>query len=973
MSGITSGVGIFSGINRDQLIDQLLALDARPKAIFQRRIIQLQSISAAYLDLNTRLSSLRTAAQAFNVNKIFSASTASSSNPDVATATAGPNAAVGSYPFQFDRLVSTQQVISTGFADATSSAAGLTSLTFAPTQARLDRDQNLSTLNGGLGIVRGRIQITDTTGATATVDLSRAVSVSDVINTINSASGVNVRARIDGDRFVVTDQAGGAGAITIGEVQGGSTAASLGLLGSSPSGSGATITGNQVNRVGAATTLSALNDGLGVAISTAGGTSTPDFRIRTRDGQVFEIDLGELFDPPPPDAPPGSPNVRRESAVTDLEGVMRRIREQTSTDQFPDGAVSVSIGPGGVGLRLVDLTTPNGSDDFVVENIDGRSTATDLGIAGTASGNTIDGRRLVASMNSTLLRNINGGQGFSADVLKVTLRNGANLDATLSGVQSMSDLVAAFNAQAGGQARLDLDASGTRLVLSDLTGGTGTLSIAGDAAEPLGLLVSADADRVTSDRLRLQFVGESTRLETLNQGRGVGTGRLEFSNAQGVRSTVNIGASVLTVGDLIGEINRQAQGVRARINDAGDGILLEEIVNPGDDPGGAAISVRDLSGSIARTLNLNTTAPGTGSANTINGSLVRTVTFNSGDSLQTVVNTLNNAGLPVSAAVINDGGASTRPFRLSMTSRTSGLAGAFSLDATGQPVTFNTLTQAQDARVFFGAGDPANAVLLTSSSNTVTDAVSGLTVTAKAASANPVTITVSRDNEAVTRGVQAFVDTFNQLISRIDTLTSFDAQSQRRGTLLGDSNALELRSQLFQLVTSPPTGVDGRFQSLTQVGITVGRNGQLSLDATRLASAIQEDAQAVADLFAAKSQDPPATSEPVIGPGGAPIPGVTVRTTSAGTFTRLGVMERFADLADRFIRPVDGRLTRASSSIDTQVKAQNERISALDARLASRRTVLQRQFLAMEEAIGRLQGQSSAIGNIRPLTIQQRT
>jgi flagellar hook-associated protein 2 len=84
-------------------------------------------------------------------------------------------------------------------------------------------------------------------------------------------------------------------------------------------------------------------------------------------------------------------------------------------------------------------------------------------------------------------------------------------------------------------------------------------------------------------------------------------------------------------------------------------------------------------------------------------------------------------------------------------------------------------------------------------------------------------------------------------------------------------------------------------------------------------------------------------------------------------------MERFAELADRFIRPVDGRLTRASSSIDTQVKAQNERISALDARLASRRTVLQRQFLAMEEAIGRLQGQSSAIGNIRPLVIPQRT
>src|SRR5262249_17732419 len=154
-----------------QLIDQLIAVESRPKILAQQRVLELQQQQAAYLDLNSKLQALQTAAAAFRVNNIFKSNLATSSAPDVLSATASTDAIPRSYQFSVDRMVSTQQVLSRGFASATS---GLTAgtFTFESAAARLDRDVSLSDLNGGAGIQRGKIVVTDTTNnRSATVDL----------------------------------------------------------------------------------------------------------------------------------------------------------------------------------------------------------------------------------------------------------------------------------------------------------------------------------------------------------------------------------------------------------------------------------------------------------------------------------------------------------------------------------------------------------------------------------------------------------------------------------------------------------------------------------------------------------------------------------------------------------------------------------------------------------------------------------
>lgn len=95
--------------------------------------------------------------------------------------------------------------------------------------------KDLTELNNGEGVAKGSIQITDSAGTIATVDLSSAETLQDVIDAIN-ASDANVTASVNraGTGLIITDDEGGS--VSISEVASGTTASDLGILGSSSSG-----------------------------------------------------------------------------------------------------------------------------------------------------------------------------------------------------------------------------------------------------------------------------------------------------------------------------------------------------------------------------------------------------------------------------------------------------------------------------------------------------------------------------------------------------------------------------------------------------------------------------------------------------------------------------------------------------------------------------------------------------------------
>src|SRR3954467_9339411 len=248
MGRITSGVGLVSGINSKDIIDQLIALESKPKDLLQTRIDSVTQQKVAYTDLQARLTSRRLTGTTLKKTTTFQAAVANSSNEDVLTATAANGAAIGAYQIQVARLVSTQQIVSRGYADFNSTKIGAGTITIGQGGGELSAENSLSELNGGAGVRRGVFRITDRGGATTIIDTTAAVTLQDVVKRINTSLDIQVKASLDGDRIVLKDLTGKtASNLVVQGVADGGAATDLGLVGSTATD---TLTGADVNYLG---------------------------------------------------------------------------------------------------------------------------------------------------------------------------------------------------------------------------------------------------------------------------------------------------------------------------------------------------------------------------------------------------------------------------------------------------------------------------------------------------------------------------------------------------------------------------------------------------------------------------------------------------------------------------------------------------------------------------------------------------
>jgi flagellar hook-associated protein 2 len=157
--------------------------------------------------------------------------------------------------------------------------------------------------------------------------------------------------------------------------------------------------------------------------------------------------------------------------------------------------------------------------------------------------------------------------------------------------------------------------------------------------------------------------------------------------------------------------------------------------------------------------------------------------------------------------------------------------------------------QAKDAQ-FSISGIPHS-----SASNTVTDALNGVTLTLTGTTAagtgagSSAQLAVASDKDTITTNVGAFVDAYNALVQAIQPLGSYDQTTQTAGPLLGDATLSgiqnDIRSALYSVVN---TG-SSTFNSLASVGITTNKDGTLTLSKTKLGSALASAPTAVSQLF----------------------------------------------------------------------------------------------------------------------------
>jgi len=1052
MGQITSSIGLISGLDTASIIEQLIEVESRPKNVINNRNTVLEAQQGAYQQVNATLLGLRSAASSLATDAAFIETTAASSDETVATVSSGPGAAVGTYGLTVRQLVGSQQTVSRGYAndstDPVASAGGR--LTFNRGGARLGVETPLSELNGGSGVRRGFIRVTDRAGDTAVVDLSAAVSIDDVVDTLNRAAGINVNARIEGGGLRITDATGRDEAtLRIQEVGEGRTAEDLGLLGAA---AGDTLTGEAVRRLGRDTRLGTLNDGNGIA----GGVSN-DIEVTVAGGSTYALNLNGDFS---------------------LGDLADRIRDETGGD------LTLTTRDDGLGLRLIDNT--GGGAGFTVAAVGDATAGVDLGLIGNdGDGNAqIDGARAIAGINTRLVSNLNGGRGLVAfggesftpleggtalaDLLdgaglttdgtggadlQLELRNRADpvpilggpapVDVDLDGLTTIQDLIEAVDTATGGELTLAVD--GQSLVATDNTGGTKTLVIrsasGGAVAEELGLAVDAEVNRVRGDDLRpagepldsailtftnstgavgtvdlggaetvdelinrvndaglgveaslnnartglriedtagglgaleiadavtdpggdpagvlasqlglagvhdnglvdggplgFQFFSEGSRLEAL----GIARGQFNIRDSDGRSATVDLTqGNEQTVADVIAEMNSRGLAINARVNDTGDGILVEDL-----GAGAVDIEITEEGSTTARDLGLLGTFP---AGQEINGASSVDIEITATDTLKSIATKINDANVGVDAAVINDG-TPGGGFRLNLSSDKAGSGGAFTLDDYGLGLDIRQLAEARDAVVFLGGDDPADALLVESGSNTLAGLIPGATISLLTTSDTPIQIAIGDDREAVSAAVTGFVGSFNTLIDKINEFDTYNADTRERGLLLGDSAVARVRTAIYNAVTGRNAGLTGQYNTLSQVGVTVGSGAKLSLDADKLQAALEADPEGVRDLFAfeqlAVDPDTGETTDEVVAQG---------------------VGREIDKLLENLTDTENGTIERQVEILNRQLELNRSRIESIDETIADKRARLEKEFVDLERTLADLQDQQSAIAGL---------
>ncbi len=501
-------------------------------------------------------------------------------------------------------------------------------------------------------------------------------------------------------------------------------------------------------------------------------------------------------------------------------------------------------------------------------------------------------------------------------------------------------MINAINTAEDGGSPLNLSATlddlGTGIRIVDTTASpTGNLVIAdvggGTLAAQLGIAADTTENSVESGSLNLQYVSAGTSLK----GYAPGGGNPQISvflitDSAGNSASISLSSSVKTIGDVIQRINAQDDAnVVAQLNATGDGFEVIDLAG-----GTEEFKIEDLGGGkAAEGLRLlGDAVTGEDGKQRVVSRLATEIQVTAEDTLNDIVDKLNDAQAGITAAVIDDG-STLNPKRLVLNSEKSGLAGALIISTEGIDLGLTTTLAAEDAVLRIGA-DPATAFVTTSSTNRFSTGINAL-IDINKVSSDPVTVTVSRDQQNVGASVEAFINSYNRIIDTASELTKYDPDTGERGVLQGEGIVLRVLRRLDREATQA-VGSEGLYRSLTDLGIKITAGGKLQADEELLQKALDENPNAVRDFF-----------------------------TAAET----GFSARFETAIEAFTDPFTGSITAQSEGLQENLKSLEDRINVLSELLDNKRVRLVQQFARMETIISELNSQSSAIGQLAALAI----
>ncbi|AGY82353.1 flagellar filament capping protein FliD [Carnobacterium inhibens] len=241
-------------------------------------------------------------------------------------------------------------------------------------------------------------------------------------------------------------------------------------------------------------------------------------------------------------------------------------------------------------------------------------------------------------------------------------------------------------------------------------------------------------------------------------------------------------------------------------------------------------------------------------------------------------------------------------------------------------------------------------IKVTRDTNTVTDAVEGLTIELKDVmeASKPVTIGIKEDTDTTVKAFQSFLDQYNSTLTFVgDQLDVGDpsAESNKTGALVGDSSLMRLESELRSLMTQSVNSGNPSYNNLEAIGISVDRYGKATLDSAKLKTALADDPTAVKKmLFQTTTTETPGVDE-----NGAP--------TTVKTEKEVGMAQKMRSLVDTYISEKTGIIATKSATYDKLSEDISKSITKFNERLEKKRENYVAMFTRLDTAMMQAESQ----------------
>jgi flagellar hook-associated protein 2 len=289
----------------------------------------------------------------------------------------------------------------------------------------------------------------------------------------------------------------------------------------------------------------------------------------------------------------------------------------------------------------------------------------------------------------------------------------------------------------------------------------------------------------------------------------------------------------------------------------------------------------------------------------------------SNNTLAGLAATINQAGIGVSASIVTDSSGS----RLSLISQTSGLGGQITIDS-------NSLSDATTGAVSLVAGQAGqdaqftvDGIQTTSASNTITGAISGVTMQLLGKSTTPVQVQIDNDTSAVTSALSTMVNDYNAVVSALSAQEGNNASGSPE-PLYGSPIISQLQQMLSSALTTP-SGTS--LTSPTQVGLSLNSNGSLSLDTDQLTTALNNNYSGVQALFQNTSSFGLNLEQAVNNAGAGSTTSILSQAQTANSTAETNL--------NSTISTMDARITTQQTSLTAELNAANQTLQEIPMQL----------------------------------------